>query len=78
MPPLPTRQLTCKISATCLSSILIIVFSDVVILQDCTESQQPYIDTVRKHVKDAISMIKSQVDLKGGSARNRNICWEVL
>ncbi|KIJ99722.1 hypothetical protein K443DRAFT_679748 [Laccaria amethystina LaAM-08-1] len=46
---------------------------DVVFLQDCTESQQPYIDTVRKYVKDAIPMIKSQADLKGGSARYRLI-----
>ena len=59
-----------------MSSILIILFiSDVVFLQDCTESQQPYIDTVRKHVKDAIPMIKSQADLKGGSARFRVIAF---
>jgi hypothetical protein len=58
-----------------LSSILIILFSDVVFLQDCTESQQPYIDAVRKYVKEAIPMIKSQADLKGGSARYRVVAF---
>jgi len=48
---------------------------DVVFLQDCTESQQPYIDTVRKHLKDAIPMIESQADLKGGSARYRVVAF---
>lgn len=48
---------------------------DVVFLQDCTESQQPYIDTVRKHVMDAIPMINSQANLKGGSARYRVIAF---
>ncbi|KDR79309.1 hypothetical protein GALMADRAFT_63585 [Galerina marginata CBS 339.88] len=50
-----------------------IVDIDVIFLLDCTESQQPYIDTVRNHVKDAIPMINSQADLKGGTARYRTI-----
>lgn len=48
---------------------------DVVLLQDCTESQQPYIDTVRKYVKDAIPMIKAQANLNGGRARYRVIAF---
>lgn len=55
--------------------MLIILSSDVVFLQDCTESQQPYIDTVRNYVKDAIPMINSEADLKGGTARYRVIAF---
>jgi hypothetical protein len=58
-----------------LSSMLIILFSDVVFLQDCTDSQQPYIDTVRKYVKDAIPTINADADLKGGTVRYRVIAF---
>ncbi|KIY74036.1 hypothetical protein CYLTODRAFT_416309 [Cylindrobasidium torrendii FP15055 ss-10] len=49
---------------------------DVVILQDATGSQQPYIDAARRFAGDYVEAIRQKASLKGGTTRYRVVLFK--